>query len=275
MWVGSRAGWAMAASVGVHALVVAVVMHAVRPTAVPNAPLRPSLDTRVRIDAEPVREALPATQLNATPAPESPAPVEPPPSPEGQDPPVTTGGLTGLTGAPVAVVPAALPDAVLAHVRRFATSAAPPVNPALGPIAAVGTPRPAHGALAAGQRVVYLLDASGSMGEWGKFTAARDVLLATAAVQPTRVDVKVVAYAASAEVLTPAALTARTPAGRGDHLAGLRLALAQAPDFVVWFTDSDDLPTPAVHRHVRRAGKPVVFVARVGPGGVAAPVELR
>jgi hypothetical protein len=114
------------------------------------------------------------------------------------------------------------------------------------------------------------------MGEWGKFTAARDVLTATAALQPPGVDVKVVVYAASAEVVTPAALAARTPVGRGDHLAGLQLALAQAPDFVVWFTDADDLPTAVVRAHLRRAAKPVtLFVARVGPNGVAAPAEFR
>jgi hypothetical protein len=124
--------------------------------------------------------------------------------------------------------------------------------------------------------VVYLLDASGSMGEWGKFDAARDVLAATLALQPPAVDVKVVVYATAAEVVTPAALAARGPAGRGDHLAGVRVALAQAPDFVVWFTDADDLPTAAVRTLTRRAGKPVtVVVARVGPNGVAAPAELR
>jgi hypothetical protein len=174
------------------------------------------------------------------------------------------------------IVPPALSDAVLAHVRRFANTPAPIVDAAVRPAAAVRAVRPVHGALAAGQRVVYLLDSSGSMGEWGKFAAARDVLAATAAVQPESVGVKVVVYAATAEVLPHAALAAHTPVGRGDHLAGLRLALAQSPDFVVWVTDADDVPAAAVRAQLRRAGKPVtLFVARVGPNGVATPAEFR
>jgi hypothetical protein len=155
-------------------------------------------------------------------------------------------------------------------------ASAPFTDPAVRPAAAVSQARPAHGGLSAGQHVVYLLDASGSMGEWGKFTTACEVIAATTAVQPAGVGVKVVAYAATAEVVTPAALTSRTPVGRGDHLAGLRLALAQSPDVVVWFTDAAELPTAAVTAQLRRAGKPVsLFVARVGPTGVAAPAAWR
>jgi hypothetical protein len=179
-------------------------------------------------------------------------------------------------------VPAVLPPDLLARIRNFAPAPAPPPDPAVQPAAGVvavptrPTARPTHGSLAAGQRVVYLLDASGSMGEWGKFDAARDAVAATRALQPAGVDVKVVVYSIIAEVVTPAALAARTPAGRGDHLAGLRVALDQAPDFVVWFTDTDDLPSASIRAAVRRAGKPVTLVvARVGADGVLTPVELR
>ncbi|HYH65236.1 MAG TPA: vWA domain-containing protein [Urbifossiella sp.] len=276
MRLRSRVGWAVAASLGVHALVVAVAVLMMRHAVGPDAPTPPRFDTRVTVGAEPAREESPPVQVVAAPDPEPPAPVGPPTVSEAQDPPVATGGLSGSSTPHIVSVPPALPDTVLAHLRRFTHTPSPIVDPAVRPAAAVSAVRPAHGALAAGQRVVYLLDASGSMGEWGKFAASRDVLTATAAVQPASVDVKVVVYAATAEVVTPAALAARTPVGRGDHLAGLRFALAQAPDIVVWFTDADELPTAAVRTLLRRAGKPVtLFVARVGPNGVAAPAEFR
>jgi len=193
-----------------------------------------------------------------------------------EDPTATRNGAAERNAATVVSVPSVLPDAVLAHVRRLANNPGPVVDPAVRPAAVVSSARPAHGVLATGQRVVYLLDASGSMGEWGKFAAAREVVAATAALQPPGVTVKVVVYAATAEVVAPAELAARAPVGHGDHLAGLRLALDQGPDFVVWFTDADDLPTAAVTTQLRRAGKPVTLVvARVGPHGVAPPTELR
>jgi len=276
MRLRSRVGRAVAASLGVHALVVAVAVLMTRHADGPDAPKPPQLDARLTVGAEPAREVSPPAQLVAAQEPEPPDPVEPPTISEAQDPPIATGGLSGFRVTQKVSVPPTLPDYVLAHVRRFTNTPSPLVDPAVRPAAAVSAVRPAHGALAAGQRVVYLLDASGSMGEWGKFAAARDVLAATAAVQPASVDVKTVVYATTAEVATPAALAARTPVGRGDHLAGLRLALAQAPDFVVWFTDADDLPTAAVRTLLRRAGKPVtLFVVRVGPNGVVAPVEFR
>jgi hypothetical protein len=277
----SRVGWAVAASLGVHALVVAVAALLTQHSDAPAAPMPPRFDTRVTVGAEPVREVSSPTQLLVPPEPEPPAPeppaaVDPPTVTEAPDPPVATGGLSGSSAPQIVSVPQALPETMLAHVRRFVGTPAPIVDPAVRPAAAVSAARPAHGALAAGQRVVYLLDASGSMGEWGKFAATRDVLGATVAVQPATVDVKLVVYSTTAEVLSPAALAARTPVGRGDHLSGLRLAVAQAPDFVVWFTDADDLPAATVRAHLRRAGKPVtLFVVRVGPNGVGAPTEFR
>lgn len=58
-----------------------------------------------------------------------------------------------------------------------------------------------HGPLAADQAIVYLLDASGSMGEWGKFDAARRALVATLRLQPPNVRYQVVVYAGTATVL--------------------------------------------------------------------------
>ncbi len=281
MRVGSRAGCAVAASIGVHALLVAVVAVLTRQAPERPTATRPTFDTRVTFGADPVPESREPATVLPVPEPDPPVVSDHPQAPGlvERGPPVETGGLSAHSLPRTIAVPAPLTDKMLARIRDSATAPALIVDSQVKPAAAVAplppTAQPAHGALAAGQRVVYLLDASGSMGEWGKFNRARDVLAATAALQPAAVDVKVVVYAAAAEVVTPAALAARSPLGRGDHLAGLRAALGQAPDFVVWFTDADDLPTAAVRTLLRR-GKPVTLVvARVGADGVAAPVELR
>ncbi|WP_145241477.1 vWA domain-containing protein [Urbifossiella limnaea] len=272
MRVRSRASWAVAASVAIHATIVALVSFSTPGELPPTA--RPALDTCVRIGAEPIPEVPVQVQMTVLADAELVAPVEVPTIAESQDVPVAKEGISTRCAPRMTYVPSALPDSVLAHVRRVAPAPGPISDPGVRPAAAVT--RPVHGTLTAGQRVVYLLDASGSMGEWGKFSAARDVLAATTAAQPATVDVKVVVYAASAEVVTLTRLATCSPAGRGDHLAGLRLALDQMPDFVVWFTDAYDLPTAAVRTQLRRVRKPVTLVtARVGPNGVAAPVEFR
>ncbi|MFO0799028.1 MAG: hypothetical protein U0804_16290 [Gemmataceae bacterium] len=267
-----RAGWAVAASVAIHATIVALASLSTRGELPSSA--RPALDTCVRIGVEPMRDVPVPVQVAVATDPEPVAEVEEHRIAESHDVPFATDGQYTRSTPRIASVPSSLPDSVLAHVRRVVATPAPISDPVVRPAAAVT--RPVHGALTAGQRVVYLLDASGSMGEWGKFSAARDALAATAAAQPTRVEVKVVVYAASAEVVTPTRLASCYPAGRGDHLAGLRLALDQKPDFVVWFTDASDLPTAGIRTQLRLAGKPVTLVTtRVGPTGVAAPVEFR
>jgi hypothetical protein len=275
----SRVGWAVAASVGLHALLALATVMLVRRNPEPAPQSRPQIDTRITFAAErtpeppgpvvstPIAEPTPPDPLPPAPPPDPPTA---PPSPPVQLPPVVRS----------VAVPQTLSPELLARVREFAPSPAlvadPGVQPAAAAIPARPASRPVHGALAAGQRVVYLLDASGSMGEWGKFDAARDAVAATAALQPAAVDVKVVVYAVTADVVTQASLATHTPAGRGDHVAGLRTAFGCSPDYVVWLTDSDDLPAAAVRTLVRRAGKPVtVVVARVGPDGVRPPAELR
>jgi hypothetical protein len=131
------------------------------------------------------------------------------------------------------------------------------------------------------------------MGEWGKFTKARAALIATLRAQPQTVRFQVVLYAGTADFPLPApvggcvaatagdidrmeaALGSRSPAGRSDHVAGLRLALALRPDFVLILTDATDLPAAKFRGVVAQHGRPVkVCVARVGAERVEDPVGL-
>ncbi|HEY2910411.1 MAG TPA: vWA domain-containing protein [Gemmataceae bacterium] len=152
-----------------------------------------------------------------------------------------------------------------------------------------------HGPLAPNQAIVYLLDASGSMGEWGKFDAARRALVATLRLQPPNVRYQVVVYAGTATVLlrgapgeclpaTPGNLT-RTiaalealpaPAGRSNHVEGLRTALTLHPELVLFFTDGDDLPALALRNVRKQAARPAtVCLARVNGDRVEAPLEVK
>lgn len=152
-----------------------------------------------------------------------------------------------------------------------------------------------HGPLAAGQVVVYLLDASGSMGEAGKFDAARRALVATLRQQPPGVRFQVIVYSSAAVPPLPAPLTGCVPAtadnvgrmadavaglgrpgGRSDHAAGLRAAVDLRPTAVVFFTDADEPPAAAFRATLRgRTPPPAVYVARVRAGEVRPPVEWR
>jgi hypothetical protein len=310
---------AVAASVAIHAALAVALIVAGRWAANRPAPTRPpGIDTRVA--AEP-RIALrfdeePAVEVPVNPEPPRPAESSPPPAPS-PDPP------TG-SRPEVAHVPATLPPELLALMRRPqpvgpavvevplnptrmnappAPSPSPPrvepaahttaPKPAVG--ASVSTPvRPVHGPLGSGQTIVYVLDESGSMGEWGKFAKARAALIATLRAQPQTVRFQVVLYAGTADFPLPAPvggcvpatadnidrveemLGERHPAGRSDHVAGLRLAMTLYPDFVLILTDANDLPTAKLRGLLPRAGRPVtVCVARAGAEGVGDPVELR
>jgi len=285
-----RAGFrrAVAASVAAHALVV-VIVAAVRSGADrPAAPPPPGIDTRVTVRTE-------------TPASDAEFPVEAPapPAPRRPDPPPAAPAPSEDTRPPLVrspAVPNALPPELLALMRK----PAPPVpDPAVQPAAATGAPTldggaALHGAVGPGRAVVYVLDASGSMGEWGKFDAARRALAATLRAQPGVARFQVVVYAGGAVVPLPSAggclpatadnvarMTAALaalppPAGRSDHAAGLRAALALRPDFVLVLTDADDLPAGVVRALLRQAARPAALsVAAVGPAGVAAPREWK
>jgi hypothetical protein len=165
-----------------------------------------------------------------------------------------------------------------------------PVRPAVGIVPA--TPSYSiHGALQPNQRIVYLLDASGSMGEWGKFTTARRAVLATLREQPETVRVQVVVYGGSAHMIVPGGYVPATranidrieegllkwePAGRSEHAVGLRVALQQQPDFVLMLTDADDLTAAKFRGVLQQAEKPAaICVAKVGAEGVGVPRELK
>jgi hypothetical protein len=312
---------AVAASVAIHAALAVVLIVAGRWAAHRPAPPRPpGIDTRaaaeprieVRFDEEP-----PAVEVAVSPEPRG---ADVPRSP---DPPAEPSPPTG-SRPEVVHVPATLPPELLALMRKpqpvgpavvevplTPTRMNPPPTPGpspprVQPVVHASTPapaggastaapvRPVHGALGAGQTIVYVLDMSGSMGEWGKFAKARAALVAALRTQPPTVRFQVVVYAGTADFPLPApvggcvpatadhidqveaALVTVAPAGRSDHAAGLRLAVSLRPDFVLILTDANDLSAARLRGVVAQAGRPVkVCVAKVGAEGVGEPVELR
>ena len=85
-------------------------------------------------------------------------------------------------------MPRTLPAEVLAVISR---SVATRHIVSASPSAAI----PAiHGTLKPGQLIVYVLDSSGSMGEFGKLALARSALLATLRGQPEGVRFQVIVY---------------------------------------------------------------------------------
>jgi hypothetical protein len=181
-------------------------------------------------------------------------------------------------------------------VRPAATASGgykPPVAKA-GPAWATGG-TPVHGALPANQTIVYLLDASGSMGEWGKFDAARGALIATLRLQPPTVRFQIVVYAGTVKTPLRDAATESLPAtaaninraidalhslesptGRSNHLEGLRAALFFHPDVVLAFTDADDLPAAQFRGLLKQAARPAaICLARVSARGIAPQIEVK
>ena len=281
---------AVIASVGVHLLLAAGGALVLRRQATEAAPTSIGIETRADVRFEFVAEE-PSHPLELTPLPEK---LEPTPV------------LEVPAGPPLAnaiAIPRTLPSEVMGLVRKSAAAPPPAANLVL-PIAATQTkPVPAwttsgtplHGALDAKQCIVYVLDASGSMGEWGKFDAARGALIATIRLQPESVRFQIVIY--SGVVATPirsapgeclastsanvakaiAALESLgSPSGRSNHVEGLRAALAFRPDLVLILTDADDLPSTAFRGVVKQAAKPAkICTARVQARAVDSPVEVK
>ncbi|MBX9628269.1 MAG: VWA domain-containing protein [Gemmataceae bacterium] len=327
----SRLRAAVGLSVGLHLALAAGLVCVARWRADrPDEPApRPGVETRVDVTVrlfEPETDAPvavsepPPTTVEGPVDPPPLAQTEPPPpaDPPRQKPPVSEPDAAGSRPLLARAVPRPLPPELLALMRRppapavtevpldlpavgRATPDPGPVRPAAATAPAKSAPlpldggSPVHGALTSGQTVVYVLDASGSMGEWGKYDLARRALAATLRQQPATVRFQVVVYAAAAFLplrapetrcvpatadnvnrMAAALLALAHPAGRSDHAAGLRAALELRPDVVVFVTDADGPPPAAFRELVRRADpRPVVCVARVGAGAVAPPAEWK
>jgi hypothetical protein len=149
---------------------------------------------------------------------------------------------------------------------------------------------PFHGAMKPGQSVVYILDCSGSMGEFGKLGLAQSALIATLRRQPDTFRFQVIPYNSTARFLIPGGLAtisaslgqaearlARLEAvGRSNHADAVRAATDLRPDVIVWLTDADDLSIAKFKQILSGAGKPIpIFLAEVTARGVGTPLELR
>jgi hypothetical protein len=292
---------AVAGSVVAHVLLVSVASVALRLGG--GAPSGPAeLDTRVGDVA--LRFAPEETTVTIqTPdppqrvvEPDPPQPQPEPPAPEPPESPPQKPRAEGSAGTrpPVKVsVPNALPAEVVSLIRRPKSTAIR--DPNVKPAGATTPPPPLapaiHGAMRAGQTVVYVLDCSGSMGEFGKFAVARAALVSTLRRQPADVRFQVLAYSSAARPLVPGPNAAATPAniaaaetalgalkasGRSNHVEAVRAALALRPDVVVVLTDAEELTAASLKAVLGRAGKPVpVCVARVGADGVGVPREVK
>jgi hypothetical protein len=279
---------AVAMSIGAHALLAAGV--ALLLTRHEERPAAPSVvDTRADVRMEFAGEA------NEPPAEVQVSRSEPlPPSEIIAD----AGGSRPLAGS----IPHMLPAEWLTLLKKATAAQPAPVQPAAGS-APTTDPGPTwaqggtavHGPLNAKQSIVYVLDASGSMGEWGKFDAARRALVATLHLQPETVRFQVVVYSGTASVpvrSVPGACIpatagniARTidalnalgsPTGRSNHAEGLRTALAFHPDLVLFFTDADDLPGAVFRGILKQASMPtMVCVGKVDARVVGTPVEVK
>ncbi len=278
---------AVAASIVLHVVIaVAVVVMVTRPISGPRG-LQASLDTRVTdgtVRIAVVEElALTPPAVEAVQPPEHPVPATEPAPPESP----------ALAPRPplVRAAPDLLPAEAAAIIRRgVVTSSTQTPDPHVQPTSAARVP-PMHGALKAGQTIVYVLDCSGSMGEHGMLARARDSLIATLRQQPDTVRFQVIAYSGTAQKLLPGGCVPTTPehiaevethltrlsaTGRSDHAAALRMAVALRPDVIVLLTDAHDFSTQKLKPLLAAAPKPVILcMARVTPQSVGAPQEFR
>lgn len=260
---GTRRSFRLAAvaSLALHAALVGGIVL-VNEFAIPASAIsQPDIDTRVsgesRItmrftDAEIAVSPTPSTSASA------PQPIE------GSRPEVRP-------------APRLLPSSVIERVHQAMAKEPAEVQavsatiPERVPVLAGG--QPVHGALQHGQTIVYVLDASGSMGQAGKFDRARRALLATLREQPDDVRFQVIVYAGAARGLMPGCVPASSeniertanwlsgiePVGQSAHADALKLAGHANPEFVLIFTDGDDLPTDAVRTLSLRLARPAAL----------------
>lgn len=284
---------AIGVSVGVHAALAVGVVAILGSRSEPPRSAATSFETRADVHLEFApepdlpREAVAMVEPAAPETPVTPPPVADPPVPVADGPPRVQ----------VIVVPQTLPPELVALLKRPATPTA--IQPVVATVpkgpawAANGSP--VHGPLPANQCIVYVLDASGSMGEWNRFDAARGSLIATLKRQPETVRFQVVVYSGTAFTplrsppgecrpanaeniarLTDALAALPAPAGRSNHVEGLRAALGFRPDLVVLFTDADDLPLGPFRGLLKQSVRSVTLhTARVTATGVNGPVEVK
>jgi len=268
----------------------------------PNAPSQPGFDTRadeaaLRLQPEEITVTVP-TPTPEVAKPREPDPPEEPPTPEPPTAPVVTQSqpqpVTTTTRPPLKnIVPNALPTLVMALIHRPSLAPSRITDPNVKPAGAVKPAAPLapaiHGAMKGGQSVVYVLDCSGSMGEFGKLTLARAALVSTLRRQPADVKLQVLAYNSAAYALLPGGCVAATVAniaaaesglanlkatGRSNHVEAVRAAVALRPDVIVLLTDADELSAASFRSVLAGYGKPLCL-ARVTAEGVTPPRELR
>jgi hypothetical protein len=301
-WIAfRRALWASAAfhAVVVGALVLLLRTSEQKPRAAKGIDTLAPDESQVRIswsEENTVRMEVPVSQDVAKPqAAETDASPAPRPESIQTTKPEVSSTMPALPSKPFALnVPQTLPTELIALIRKPAGAGNPPVGdsnvrPAGG---VVGVPA-MHGALAPGKTVVYVLDASGSMGAAGKFDAARAALISTLRQQPGTVKFQVIVYANTATPLltsdtgglaataanTRAAaekLAALEPRGKSNHLVAIHTALAFRPDVILLLTDAEELSAATVRPVLASASRPVVVcVGHVTEGGVQRPRELK
>jgi hypothetical protein len=233
--------------------------------------------------------------------PDPPAPAPPTPAPAPLPSSVRADSQPAAREPIVAAIPATLSPESLGLIRRRAGNDASPANPAVDahvvPAGGLGTPpalavAPLHGSLKPGQSIVYVLDCSGSMGEYGRLARAKAVLMATLERQRTGVRYQVVLYNSVAWYVFRGGLVGAKDEnlaicerhfmqlearGRSNHAEAVRMAANLQPDLIVMLTDAHDLPVARLGSIVTQtAGKPVpLHVAHVVPGGVEPPKQLR
>lgn len=215
-------------------------------------------------------------------------PQEPRPTP----PPEQPAAASAVPHRPLAAaIPNPLPTELQSLLRRPGAAAVQPVaDPTVVPVSG-SSAAPIHGAMAAGQTVVYVLDCSGSMGEFGKFAAARAALIATLRRQPESVRFQVIVYAGTPRTVFPGGCVAATavniadaetylvglrPSGPSNHVEAVRVAAALRPNVILILTDATDLSANKLKPVFAAGGKPVpVCVAQVSAEGVGPHRELR
>jgi hypothetical protein len=236
-------GWlAVGLSLGLHALLGLLIF------------LGPGQDRQTQAASMSVDAVVYADEEESAPGGGKPQPAPPP------EPPVTpeSGDWTGIAKVPDEGPPPAPGVAEGVPPAR-------PANPIPGAAGEGTGNRPGTGGPAffqvppQGQRIVYVIDRSSSMGEHGALDAARRELLASLGWLPATARFQVVFYNRTARPLILAgrtdlvaagadnlhevesALAALQPAGGTNHFEALKTALTLLPDVLFLVTDADDL----------------------------------